>query len=510
MPPGNTPPGIPGTHQPNQVNQPNQINQSNQINQPNQMNQPNPQNEAFMQTARSLASSPNLVQLNHPQQPQPQPTHPPQKQPDRNLATNSVPQAQTNINAATLAAILNLNINPGALQNPGLSKLFQQLKKMNFPNQLQNPGQFNSNQLLPSLLRYQQQNQAQNVNFQQQRPKQPMQHMNMQQIQANGGTISSSASSPSLSALSFGSVQSGGLIQPSQNQAILTPRQLNASKKQKESPKVEVNITTQSLANCLDSCGLSNSYLQKIDRFEVANNVKITPKSITTIAIALYTRMNQVVEQSVKNCHIRLSSNLYLNEHQNFIEKQKSLDPNENLSGQQKLAQTQLQQKMNQEFQKRALSLLPGEPIFTDVPLANIAQIEAERRIIRSGIFNYPEPPKGTDNTFDVYRNHTLCGIAARVPERIREKVTKQTKEIPDNAQPDYSSIARLGFIQTDKKLEVTFEDVYQVIENDVMFTPQKLQSLEFSLQSRKISILQNQQLNEELDENDENENENQ
>lgn len=481
MPPGNTPPGIPGTHQPNQVNQPNQINQPNQMNQanllsqpnqiiqPNQTNQPNQitQPNQINQQNRKLPPQ-NLSQLNISQQSsllQSQTLHLQQKQQGRNIPTNPVSQS---INPAVIAAVLNLN--PSNQQNADINKFFQQLKKMNF---------------LPSMLQIQQ---NQNQNFQQQRPKQPLQHINLSQIHGTAATLSSSASTPTLSSLPFGSVQTGGLNPPQQNQTILTPRQPpSTSKKQKESPKVEVNVTTQSLAHCIESCGLSNSFLQEIDRFEITNNVKISPKSITSIAIALYTRMNQIVEQSVKNCHIRLSSNLYINEHQNFMEEKKKIEAEANLAPQQKQAQLNLQQ----EFQKRALSLLPGEPVFTDVPMANIAQIEVERRIAESGILNYPEPPKGIDNTFDVFRNHTLCGIAARVPENMREKITSCTKEMPDNAQPDYSSIARLGFVQTDKKLEVTFEDVYQVIENDVMFTPQKLQSSEFSLQIRKIKNMQ-------------------
>ena len=555
MPPGNTPPGFPGTHQPNQLNQVNQLNQAAQlnqpaqlnqtaqlnpqkplsqqtqlsqpnqlgqptqlsqpnqlgqptqlgppiqmspqvqlnqqgqltqqkqvniINQPNQLNHPNQSNQQFdivYQMARNTASSPNLAQLNHGQPPnvQPQPPNaqlqqhnPHAKQQDRNMFNSILPPNGVG-QAAALAALLN-----ATKMSPQISSL---LKK------------FAAGE---NLLRLQQlQSQAQQNNFQQ-RAKQNMPNMHLSQMQP-GASLSTSVSTPTLSTLSSVSSAPGiGLnIQQPPNQTILTPRQqMNASKKQKEFPKVDVNVSSQSLLNCIESCGLSNAFLERIDKFEVSNNAKLSPKSVSTIAMALYLRMHHIIEQSVKNCHIRLNSHLYMTERQNFLEKQRNSEARENEPNQNRLVQSQLQQKMNQEFQRRALSFLPGEPVFTDIPLANIALIEAERRIINSGLTISPEPPKGIDTTFDVYRNQILCGIAARSSEQMREKITSYTKEIPDNVQPDLTKITGLGLVQSNDSLQVSFDDVYQVIERDIMFTPEKLLSPKFYLQTRKIANL--------------------
>ncbi|OHS92934.1 hypothetical protein TRFO_40727 [Tritrichomonas foetus] len=445
-----------------------------------------------------------------PQQPQQSPQIPPQPQQlsGKRPPTFLVQQQQTpHSNMPQMPR--------SALSNPNIAQMAQmqqsQLQQIsaNLPSaaqQLQALG-LTSNPLSPAIL-MQYLMQHKNILNLRQNPnilQQPQQIQQMPQMPPNAAPPQQQQPHPNHASSPFASMDS----QPPQRSPPPPP------KKQKDVlPKADVNVKSFPLSLLINSCNLTNSFVEKIENFKKENSINISDKAIAVLANAMNIRMRYIVSQSVINC------------------------------------------------QARTNSILPTDPIIVDVPRANFALLEAEKRIIDQFYMNSSSPssnsslnlekdtnsnhvsksnsetntnenkrgsnrnkdnvgenergfgfsatmfksnPKTADPFFEGFRNQVLFGIASRLPDQQRDDVTRHVKEMDQNVQTDMATVNKMIMlsdgeieqehenenqeetVNEEKKKVVTLEDVYAIMENDLIVTPEKLRSSMLSIQERKI-----------------------
>ena len=215
-------------------------------------------------------------------------------------------------------------------------------------------------------------------------------------------------------------------------------------KPQKEEvPKAEITFKQLELNELIKSCGLLPSFAARVDEFRRNNDLSISDGALMLLASAIMLRMKNIVKMSVMASQARVNANSH------------------------------------------------KKTVYTDVPRANFALLQAEKIIIDNGMNIQREPPKDIQPTFEIFRNRALFGIASRLSDQKREDLTEITKDIDDPNKLDFQAVMEM--VEPKKKLQkiVLVNDVYSAIEDDVMFTPPKLRSTHFAYQDRKISELQ-------------------
>ncbi|OHS99140.1 hypothetical protein TRFO_34496 [Tritrichomonas foetus] len=219
-------------------------------------------------------------------------------------------------------------------------------------------------------------------------------------------------------------------------------------KRRNEPPKADVRIIHFTLSDFIQSCKLQASFAQRISNYTRKTQMKVSEQAIQTLALALKNRMTDVVKMSV-----------YYS-------------------------------------QKRRNTLLPSDPIFSDFPLAQFALLESEKRIITDRLQLKPVPTDSIPPLLEHFKNQALFGLASRASGKRREEITSLVKDNEEKEQLDVNTIKDLIPMMV-KNPNVTIEDVFAFIENDIIITPSKLKyRTSFALQYRKVSTMLNNSMN--------------